>query len=287
MSRFEYHLEKNIFNLYKEIKYGYYNHGEYHDFVVCDNKKRIVSVAGIKDRIVHRIIYDYLYEIFDRTFIFDLWSCRRGKGLHSAIYRAKQLVSKYPGLYFWRSDIKKFFDNVDQNLLYDLVCLKVVDREILSLIREVIFSYNQSIKIGIPIGNLTSQIFANIYLNELDRCFIHQLKPKAYMRYGDDILVIDDQAKLATMQLDAREYITRNLKLTINNKSDFSGKNKLGIRFLGSFINQNSICILPRNYRKISGRLVANNVPSYWGMIKNIEPENLVNYYWQVLEKIV
>ena len=139
---FQFNLEKNLSDLQCDLENGNYRHGSYRKFTVCDNKRREISVSGIRDRIVHRILYDYLAPIFDKTFICDAWSCRKGKGLLGAIERAQEFLKKNPRAYVWRADIRKFFDSVDQSILIKLIQRKVSDPKMLWLIREVVSSFS-------------------------------------------------------------------------------------------------------------------------------------------------
>ena len=109
--------------------------------MVCDNKRREVSVSTVRDRVVHRLIYDYLNKIYDKTFIYDAWSCRVGKGLMGAIERAQQFLKSYPKSYIWRGDVRKFFDSVDQEVLLQLLLRRVKDQKVCSLICEIIRSF--------------------------------------------------------------------------------------------------------------------------------------------------
>lgn len=138
---FQFYLEKNLFRLQCDLENGTYRHGDYKKFIVCDNKKREISCAGIRDRIVHRLLYDYLVSIFDRTFIYDAWSCRRGKGLIGAIERAQEFLRKNPRAYIWRADIQKFFENVDREVLFRLIFRKVQCPKAQWLIHEVTDSF--------------------------------------------------------------------------------------------------------------------------------------------------
>lgn len=138
---FQFYLEKNLFSLHKDLNRGTYRHGSYRIFTVCDNKKRTISVAPIRDRVVHRLIYDCLVPIFDKTFIYDAWSCRKGKGLLACIERTQVFLKKNPQAYVWRADIKKFFDSVDRKTLLDLVFRKVKCSKAQWLIREVVNSF--------------------------------------------------------------------------------------------------------------------------------------------------
>lgn len=138
---FQFYLEKNLFKLQCDIESGTYRHGGYRKFTVCDNKKREISCSCIRDRIIHRLIYDYLVPIFDKTFIYDAWSCRKGKGLLACIKRTQKFLEKNPQAYVWRADIRKFFDSVDQSVLIKLIERKISDPKVLWLIREVTNSF--------------------------------------------------------------------------------------------------------------------------------------------------
>jgi len=128
--------------LHFDLSVGGYKHGGYQKFIVTDSKRRKIKVANIKDRVVHRLLYEYLYKIYDKTFIYDAWSCRREKGLLGAIERARKFLGKYPDSFIWRADIKKFFDNVDQQTLLAIPPLRVQDIKAINILKEVIKSYS-------------------------------------------------------------------------------------------------------------------------------------------------
>jgi retron-type reverse transcriptase len=138
---FQYGLEKNLFELHKDLNAGMYRHGTYRRFVVFENKKREIVVASIRDRVVHRLVYEYLVFIFDQTFLYDVWSCRKGKGLTGAIDRAQEMMLKNKNGFVWRADIKKFFDTVDQEVLLQIISRKVSDPKALSIVDGIIHSY--------------------------------------------------------------------------------------------------------------------------------------------------
>lgn len=299
---FTYYLENNLYQLYFDLNNGKYKHGNYRNFIVNDNKKRKISVASIRDRVVHRLLYEYLVRIYNKTFIYDVWSCRIGKGLVGAIERAQKFLSKYPNSFIWRADIKKFFDNVDQAVLFKIICLKIFDNKPLWLISEVIGSYSTRINIvsereresnfqrqkGIPIGNLTSQIFANIYLNELDRLVKHYIKPKAYLRYGDDFIVIEnDLAKLKADKEKIDKFLNSELRLEINPKNGIIIKARQGLKFLGVEIFPRGRRLNKRNLKRTRERLDLSNVSSYSGLIKkHCNSKKIKRFNWEILEKI-
>lgn len=268
MHEFQYHLENRLFELYEDLNNGTYRNGQYRHFMVCDNKRRKISVAPIRDRVVHRLIYDYLVPIWDKTFIYDAWSCRKGKGLLGAIERTQQFLRSYPRAYIWRADITKFFDNINQKALFELLKRRVRDKKALLLMREVLKSYNTDTGRGMPIGNLTSQIFSNIYLNELDRFATHSLKPLAYLRYGDDFIVFEmDEKKLKNIRTKTADFLLTQLKLNLHAKNNLIFKAKHGLKFLGTEMWPLGRRLSKRNKTRISNRINLRNVSSYHGIV--------------------
>ena len=209
---FERDLEDNLFKLHFALKNKRYKHGGYFEFYVNDPKRRHIHKAEVCDRIVHHLLYKYLYELFDKTFIFDTYSCRLNKSTHRAVRQLESFsrkLSKNCTQNFWslKLDIRQFFASVDHEILYGLINKRIKDEDILWLVGEVIKSYTSSevekqyievldktrtiSDVGIPLGNLTSQIFANIYLNELDQFIKHNFRIKYYLRYADDFIILD------------------------------------------------------------------------------------------------
>ncbi|MBD3330619.1 hypothetical protein GF354_03770 [Candidatus Peregrinibacteria bacterium] len=288
LDTFQYNLEHELFNLWKDLNKNTYKHGKYRKFTVCDNKKREISVASVRDRVVHRLVYDYLTEIFDKTFIYDAWSCRKNKGLVAAIERTQLFTKKYADGFIWRADIKKFFDSVDHNVLVKILKFRITDKKTISLLMEIITSYSTKEGKGMPIGNLTSQIFSNIYLKELDRYIKHILKCRAYVRYGDDFIVFDkNKEQLILIREKAVHFITDKLKLTMNPKNDFIIKAKQGLKFLGVIIYPGGRKLNKRNTNRINNRLNPVNIGSYWGIINNHTKENKIReLQWKLTDII-
>lgn len=139
---FEYYLERELPQLQRELVSNTYHHGPYRRFVVSDSKRREISVASVRDRVVHRLLYDYLIKIYDHTFNYDAWSCRKGKGVIGAIERAEAYAYSHPRNFVWRLDITKFFDSVQQPTLLALLARRVKDQKASLLLREVINSYS-------------------------------------------------------------------------------------------------------------------------------------------------
>lgn len=282
---FEYNVELNLLGIFDSIKNKTYKHGSYRTFIVHDNKKRQISEPQIRDKVVHRFIYDYLVNIYDKTFDFDVWSCREGKGLIAALKRTKIILYKNPDSFVWKGDISRFFDNIDHKILFDLVKRKVADDTILFVIKEIIKSFSIENNKGIPLGNLSSQIFANIYLNEFDRYVRHILKPDAYIRYGDDfIITMKDKNKLELLKVLAISFLNNFLKLEIrHNNLIIKVKHKL--KFLGMRISTDLLILNKRNTKRIFHRLNNKNLSSYYGLIKQFGTKELQKKFkWKIFE---
>lgn len=286
LDSFAYFLESNLISLHQELKNGTYNHGLYRTFELTDTKKRTISVASIKDRIVHRLIYDYLVALFNKSFIYDAWSCRPNKGLLAAIKRAQLLLFRNPYSYVWRSDITKFFDSVDQKVLKKLIERKIKDPFTLRLIDNVIDSfYTYAPGIGMPIGNLTSQIFCNIYLNEFDHYVSHVIRPLGYMRYGDDFIILyPSRNELETIKEKCAQFLKEELKLTIHPVNNIIIPAKRGIHFLGCKIYPTGRKLLPKIYPRIKRRLNLCNIASYRSLILAHEKKKMIKWFdWATL----
>jgi len=292
MHEFQYNLEAELFNLYNDLNQGTYKHGTYKKFIVNDNKKREISVSYIRDRVAHRLVYDYLVPIYDKTSIYDLWSCRKDKGLLACIQRTQKFMRSYTYSYVWRADIKKFFDHIDHTILLRIINRKVKDPVAFNLLKNIINSYGStatSPNVGIPIGNLTSQIFSNIYLNELDRYVKHTLKPQDYLRYGDDFLLFEkDKECLENMKFKTKDFLTQNLKLQLHASNNIIVKAKHGLKFLGVEIWPTGRRLNRRNRFRIHDRLKARNVSSYRSMCQQHEKQKHSNSYdWSIAEKLI
>ncbi len=293
LEEFNYYLEENLCSLHRDLNSGEYKHSQYRKFVVTDNKRREISVASIRDRVVHRLIYEYLCGIFDKTFIFDAWSCRKDKGLIGAIERAQNFICQKPGSFIWRSDIKNFFDSVSQQILLKIISRKIMNQRILNLLREIITSHKVSqnerecaCRKGMPIGNLTSQIFANIYLNEFDRFIKHGLKVKNYLRYGDDfIIVADNMEQLKVIRSNSIKFLQEELRLEINKKNDIIIKASWGLKFLGVSIFPKGRRLKKRNLTRVKENLNLKNISSYSGLIKkHSKIKKIKEFNWIILD---
>ena len=175
VQEFQLRLIDNILSLHRDLINGNYKHGEYECFKIHDPKPRIIHKALVRDRILHHAVYGKLYPFFNTTFTPDSFSCRIDKGTHKAINKFREfgrMVSKNNTKTCWilKCDIRKFFASIDQTILIKLLDNRIKDKKIVDLLKEIIGSFNSGKKgIGLPLGNLTSQLFSNVYMNEFDQ----------------------------------------------------------------------------------------------------------------------
>ncbi len=197
-------LMDNILALHEDLANKTYRHGGYQSFRICDPKPRHIHKASVRDRLLHHAIYRLLYPFFDRTFTSDSFSCRKDKGTHKAFNRFRAMaykVSRNHTRTCWilKCDIRKFFASIDHEVLLEILRTYIPDKDILWLLENVVESFttvdsrlrgNDNRRIGLPLGNLTSQLFANVYMNEFDQIVKHHLKAKYYIRYADDFVIL-------------------------------------------------------------------------------------------------
>ena len=237
---FELNLMENILALHRDLANKTYKHSPYQAFNISDPKPRSIHKASVRDRLLHHAIYRVLYPFFDRTFIADSYSCRLNKGTHKAIsqfraysYKASQNHTRT--VWVLKCDIKKFFASIDQRILLDIVGHYISDNDIRWLISQIIFSFHSTQRgKGLPLGNLTSQLLVNIYMNELDQFVKHQLKAKYYIRYADDfIFLLHDRLWLGEVLSKVQSFLQNTLKLQLHPDKIFLKTIASVVDFLG------------------------------------------------------
>lgn len=257
---FESNLKNNLKNLHLLLKNKTYQPGSYSQFYVRDPKLRLIHKATVLDRIVHHIVSQKLEIIFDPTFYAHSYSCRKDKGTHRGVIALQKMalkVSHNNTRVCWslKCDVKKFFASVNQKILYSLLKGRIGDPDYLDILWRIVdsFSSDRTIdpnnKKGIPIGNLTSQFFSNIYMNELDQFVKHQLKVKYYLRYADDFIFLSpDKEYLKSLIPLIEKFLNEVLDLEIHPQKIIFRKFTSGIDFLGYIIFPKYI--LPRTKTK-------------------------------------
>ncbi len=285
--QFEANLELHLLQLCADLHNNRYVHATYNHRIINEKKRRDIAVAQVRDRVVHRLLYDYMVPLIDKSFDPDVWSCRSGRGLHKCLDRCLTLANRYKSAYVWRADISKFFDNIDHDILMNSLQGKIHDPVAIQLFNEVIASYHTTTsprRRGVPIGNLTSQIFANVYLNEFDRYVRHTLKPLAYVRYGDDFMLFcQDKATALQFQQLATEWLAQTLHLTVHPSNNIVVKVHSGLHFLGHWVFSNySVTIDAAMRRKMYRRNSPASVGNYKAMRITAKQRRILT--WSALE---
>ncbi len=241
MQIFERNLERNIFYLHRQLLAKTYRHSDYSSFYIHDPKVRHIRKACVRDRLVHQTAYTSLTQIFDPKLIRDVYSSRLGKGTHRAvkILRGMSLkVSRNLTRDCWalKCDVRRFYDTVDHEILIQLLKKTIDDEDAIWLLREIIDSFQceGTPGKGLPIGNLTSQIFTNVYLGELDRFIKHELRMKYYLRFADDLLILShSKSGLEDTLLRLKEFLRERLQLEFHPKKVTLKPLCHGVDFLG------------------------------------------------------
>lgn len=251
----------------------------YESFYVNDPKRRHIHKASVRDRVVHQAIFRVLYPIFDKKFIFDSYSSRKYKGVHKGVGRieefARKITSNYRNIgWSLKCDIKKFFDSIDHEILESLLFRHVSCSKTQALIKQVINSFEKEKGKGLPLGNVTSQLFANIYMHEFDRFVKHELKIKYYMRYSDDFIFLSkDKAKLESLIPLIENFLSKNLLLNLHPSKIYLRKISQGIDVLGYTVLPHRVQIRTatkrRVVRKVTQGLENNAFTSYLGVLSH------------------
>lgn len=208
VQEFSLQLMNNIFALHNDLSNHSYRHGDYQAFNICDPKPRNIHKAAVRDRLLHHAIYRELYPFFDKIFIADSYSCLINQGTHRAVNRFRKFAYRVSNnntktCWILKCDVEKFFANIDHGILLTILQKHIEDKNILWLLERVVQSfYAAEPGIGLPLGNLTSQLFVNIYMNEFDQFVKHNLKAKYYIRYADDFVLLSESKEWLQKQID-------------------------------------------------------------------------------------
>jgi RNA-directed DNA polymerase len=272
---FDNHFIDNILQLHSDLANKIYKHGGYYRFNISDPKPRNISKAQVRDRLVHHAIYRILYPFFDKIFIFDSYSCRVRKGAYKAIDRFNTMfwkVSRNSTRTCWvlKMDIKKFFASIDHRILKNILAKYILDQDILWLLGNIIDSFEP----GLPLGNLTSQLLVNIYMNELDQFVKHKLKIKYYIRYADDFVILShNKLELINQRAIIDKFLQTKLFLWLHPNKVSIKTFASGVDFLG-WVNFPTHRVLRtatkrRMFRRIKERPTSETLQSYLGLINH------------------
>jgi RNA-directed DNA polymerase len=254
-------LEERVAVLHDELTLGSYRHGRYALFRVLDPKPRVIAAAGVRDRVVHHAVHDVIEPVLDRSFIFDSYACRRGKGTHRALDRAHHFLRG--SAFVLHLDVRRFFPSIDHGVLKGILARRVADERLLALLVQVIDStrylsgppfadrgITRAVRAqgglfggegsgpvvgyaGLPLGNLTSQLFANLTLDGLDQFVKHRLRVRRYLRYMDDLVLFgSSKAELRSVEGEVRSFCRDRLRLELH-EGGGPAPVRRGLSFLG------------------------------------------------------
>lgn len=267
----------NLAMLKHELRSKTYTPRPLKKFVLRDPKTRIISVSDFRDRVVHHALINILQPIFEPRFIYDSYASRKGKGVLSAIKRFEQFQRRITKNgtritaqgsqsickerehsiicgYVLKADIYHYFESVDRKILLDIISRRVNDTDVLWLIKQILYNHDNN-NSGMPLGNWTSQFFANIYLNDLDQYVKHTLKARYYIRYVDDFVVLDTSKTRLQRQEAQIQIFLATLKLRLHpNKCRITPLHR-GTTFLGFRIFSHHRLVRQRNIRKMRVKL--------------------------------
>ena len=276
---FSFGLMDSILELRADLINHKYVHGGYEAFNISDPKPRDIHKASVRDRVVHHALYRVLYPFFDRTFIADSFSCRLGKGTHKALRRFASFVNKASRndtrtCWVLKCDIRKFFANIDHEILLHILARYISDSNVLWLLWQVIDSFHTEgkLSVGLPLGNLTSQLFVNVYMNEFYQFVKHRLKAKYYLRYADDFAILShDKKRLAEHIPLIEDFFRAKLRLELHPDKVFIKTLASGVDFLG-WVNFPRYRVLRtatkrRMFKRLKDSSKEQSRASYFGML--------------------
>ena len=248
VARFRFRLEDELIQLQDELESKTYQPGQYRTFEIFEPKRRMISAAPFRDRVVHHALCNVLEPVFEKSFVFDSYACRKGKGTHAAVDRAQQYTRC--NAFVLKCDLRKFFPSVDHEILKTVIRRKIKDTSVLWLVETIIDASNVQETIdgwfpgddlltpldrrrGLPIGNQTSQFFANVLLNPLDHFFRDHLNVAGYARYVDDFLVFgNDKEQLSDIRNRCRSFL-ETYRLRLHPQKSVISRTEFGFPFLG------------------------------------------------------
>lgn len=272
-------LMDNILSLHYDLANHTYKHRDYQAFSINDPKPRDIHKASVRDRLLHHAIYRILYLSFDKTFISDSFSCRLGRGTHKASNRFRYFfrkVNKNNVKICWvlKCDIKKFFENINHRILLKILGKYIPDMDIIWLLERIIYSFSKDLGRGLPLGNLTSQLFVNIYMNEFDQFMKHKLKTRHYIRYADDFVILSENRDwLLHILPKIGDFLFEELGLELHPKKIFIQTISSGVDFLGWVHFPNHRVLRTTTKRRMFKRLKVSSkketTASYLGLLKH------------------
>ena len=255
---YELDLANNLIVTLKQLYSGTYKVGLYRQFRIYEPKERIIQSLPFRDRIVQQwYVEEFIKPIFVPKFIQDTYACLEERGVHSSVKKLNKYMYEYSkkneDFYILKCDISKFFYSINKEILYGIIKRYVRDKAFLKLTKQLIYHDNK--KVGIPIGNYTSQYFANIYLNVLDHFVKEELKIEYYVRYMDDFVLLleDKEGCKKTLEI-LKKFLEERLELKLNKKTNYF-RGSQGVNFCGYKIYKTHIMLKKENKKKIKNKI--------------------------------
>ncbi|MBU1876028.1 MAG: reverse transcriptase domain-containing protein [Nanoarchaeota archaeon] len=258
---FEENLTENLDLLRTELLFHSYKPRPLKTFILRDPKTRKISKSDFRDRVIHHALCNIIEPLFEKRFIHDSYANRKGKGTLKAIQRFEHFRKKLSHnntyqVFILKSDIRHYFDEVDHSILLKIIRKRINDPKVLWLIRRILSNYSTSKRKGMPLGNLTSQFFANVYLNELDQFVKHKLKAKNYVRYVDDfVLLHNSEEKLTEWKEIIAQFLQEELFLDLHPEKTRIILSDHGVDFLGLNVSPFHKIMKKRNVRSFKRKL--------------------------------
>jgi len=256
--RFSARLEENLINIQNDLIWKTYRPSRYKFFTIYEPKQRLIAALPFRDRVVHHALCNIIEPICERSMIYDSFACRRGQGVLSGVLRTSRFLRdagrRWGRVYCLKADVTKFFPSIDHGILKQILRRRIACPDTLGLIDTIIDS-TQTDR-GLPIGSLTSQLWANVYLNELDHFVKETLRVKYYIRYMDDFVILDsDKDRLHDTLEEITAYLGDRLHLSLNGKTQIFPISPRCIDFLGYRIWPSYRLLRKANVARVRRRL--------------------------------
>ena len=278
--KFNLKQEEYIYYLLEILSNKTYKHGGYEVFYVTEPKLRKIEKSRYIDRVVHRWLVDnFLEPYFVPSFINTSYACIKGRGMHKACLDVQKAMrsckNKWGNYYILKMDISKYFENIDKKILISILEKKILDKDVMWLVKEIL--YSQEKEVGLEIGNYTSQLFANIYLNEVDQYVKKELGIKYYFRYMDDsVLMVSSKEEAKYCLEKIKNFLFLKLGLCLNKKTQIF-KSKQGINFCGYKINENRLKLRDKGKRKLKKKVKKLKSLIKEGKISSVEAKRFLS----------
>jgi len=282
---FEKYLAQNLDELYEQLKRDEYVPSSYREFIVYEPKKRVIQAPNFRDLVVQHAIYRVIYNIFNDTFIDTSFACRKNGGTHKASKYTQQEMRKYDGdSYFIKLDIRKFFYSIDRDVLKNLFEKKIKDKRFITLMMT--FADANTSEQGIPIGNLLSQLYSLVYLNELDHFVKRKLNVKSYVRYVDDFVLIGLTLKEAKyMKEKCEKFVQEKLHLELSHWT--IQKIRKGINFVGYRTWKSAKFVRKHSLYKFKKSVKKQKVDTIVSIIGHAKGTKTLQYFQTILQDLM